>query len=596
MSLMPFKRTASCGSLRLQDCGKEVVLAGWVDSRRDHGNLLFVDIRDREGKTQVVFDPAESSDAHKEAEGVRDEFVILVKGKVNSRPEGTINRGLPTGEVEVRASELYILNSSRPLPFALNDRLDVSEEVRLTYRYLDLRRKVMQENLMKRYRLAKIVRDFLDSRGFLEIETPFLTKSTPEGARDYLVPSRIYPGKFFALPQSPQLFKQILMVAGYEKYFQLVRCFRDEDLRADRQPEHTQIDIEMSFINEEDIQSLIEDMMVRIFKDLLGRDLKIPFQRMSYEEAMLRFGSDKPDTRFGLEIADVTGVLKKTGFNVLAKAINSGGAVRAINVKSGGSFSLKRINELIDLAVAFKAKGLVWLKAENNTLTSPVAKFLTGEEKFGLIDALKAEAGDLILMVADKPDVVAFSLGRLREALGEQMQVIDKDKFNFLWIIDFPLLEYDEEEKRYKALHHPFTSPRESDIPLLETSPLGVKAMAYDLVLNGVEAGGGSIRIYHEDIQEKVFNVLGIKKEEARVKFGFLLDALSYGAPPHGGIALGMDRLLMLLLGLESIRDIIPFPKTQRSICLMTGSPSEVDPKQLKELNIQVCNPHLNFL
>lgn len=588
MSVMPLKRTDSCGSLRLKDSGREVVLAGWVESRRDHGNLIFVDIRDREGITQVVFDPKDNPASHREAEGIRDEFVILVRGKVTSRPEGTANPNLPTGEIEVRARELHILNTSRPLPFDLRDKLDVAEEVRLTYRYLDLRRSTMQENLKKRYLLTKTVRDFLDSRGFIEIETPFLTKSTPEGARDYLVPSRIYPGKFFALPQSPQLFKQILMVAGYERYFQIVRCFRDEDLRADRQPEHTQIDIEMSFIDDVDIESLIEDMMCRIFKDLLNRKLEIPFRRLSYEEAMLRFGTDKPDTRFGLEIRDVTDIFKETQFNVFRNVIESGGAVRVIKVDGGGNISLKRINELIDLVTTFKAKGLVWFKVKDNTLISPAVKFLKEEEKSMLREKMKAQKDDLLLLVADKPDIASFALGRLREILGKEMGLIDKDKFNFLWITDFPLLEYDEEECRYKALHHPFTSPRISDLPLLDSSPLKVKSLAYDLVLNGIEIGGGSLRIYRKDVQEKVFSILGIGEDEARSKFGFLLDALSYGAPPHGGIALGLDRLAMLLLGLNTIRDVIPFPKTQKSVCLMTGSPSEVSTAQLRELNIEI--------
>ena len=588
MSTMPLKRSVSCGALCQKDCGKEVVLAGWVRSRRDHGNLIFIDIRDRYGVTQVVFDPADNADAHRDAEKLRDEFVILIKGEVILRPEGTVNPNLPTGEIEVRAKELHILNPSKPLPFALDDKSDVAEEVRLTFRYLDLRRDVMQENLKKRYLITKAVRCFLDSCDFIEIETPFLTKSTPEGARDYLVPSRIYPGKFFALPQSPQLFKQILMISGYERYFQFARCFRDEDLRADRQPEHTQIDIEMSFIDETEIQSLAEDMMVNIFKKVLNKELKTPFLRMTYEEAILRFGTDKPDTRFGLEITDVTEVFKDTGFKVLKKVIDSKGVVRGINVRAGGNFSLKKINELIDLVTKSKAKGLLWFKVENQTLTSPTAKFFTDKEKSMLITKFEAKDNDLLLFVGDKPDITAFSLGKLRQALGQEMGLIDKDKFNFLWITDFPLLEYDEEKARYKSLHHPFTSPRTSDIPLLETSPLDVKSIAYDLVLNGVETGGGSIRIHQKDIQEKVFKVLGIEKEEAEIKFGFLLDALSFGAPPHGGIALGLDRLVMLLLGLDSIRDVISFPKTQRSTCLMTGSPSEVNPEQLKELNLSI--------
>lgn len=591
MSATPLKRTDSCGLLRMKDCGREVVLAGWVARRRDHGSLIFIDMRDREGIVQIVFDPAEHPDTHREAEKLRDEYVVMVKGKVIKRPEGTVNKELATGEIEIRATGLHILNTSRPLPFALDDNIDVAEEVRLKYRYLDLRRTVMQKNLIRRYQIAKAVRNFLDSCGFIEIETPSLTKSTPEGARDYLVPSRMYPGKFFALPQSPQLFKQILMVAGYERYFQLVRCFRDEDLRADRQPEHTQIDIEMSFVEETDIESLIENLMAEIFKEVLGKELKLPFSRMSYADALMRFGSDKPDTRFGMEIIDATDIFKTTQFKVFANAIASAGVIRGIRVEAGAEFSIKKLDGIIDEAVKSGAGGLVWIKVENNNIASPVAKFFTDAEKKRLVALFGAKEKDLLLLIADRPSVAAFSLGRLRLALGEEMRLIDKDKFNFLWITDFPLFEFDEKKMRCQSMHHPFTSPKESDLEFLEMQPLKVMARAYDLVLNGVEVGGGSIRIHRPDIQERVFKVLGIDEDEAKIKFGFLLDALSYGAPPHGGIAIGLDRLAMLLLGLDTIRDVISFPKTQRSLCLMTGSPSEVSPEQLKELNIQVKNP-----
>lgn len=581
------KRTHSCGSLRIEDVGQEVVLCGWVNTRRDHGGLIFIDLRDREGITQVVFNPQIDDVSHLEAHQLRGEYVIAVKGKVEHRPKGTVNPSLVTGEIEVLTYELEVVNPSRTPPFEIEDELDVAEDLRLRYRYLDLRRSRMQKNLILRHRLYQKTREFLDRERFLEVETPFLIKSTPEGARDYLVPSRVNPGRFYALPQSPQLFKQILMVAGFERYFQIVKCFRDEDLRADRQPEFTQIDLEASFVDEEDVYQIVEGLMACVFREVLGIEIPVPFEKLTYKEAMDRFGTDKPDTRFGLEIVDVTDVVKNSEFQVFKRVIEKGGRVRGIKTSSMGDISRSEIEHLISLVTLYRAKGLAYFKIKKGRCDSPIAKFFKEDIKQQIISSLGAVEDDLLLFVADTEKIAAESLGNLRLHLAEKLDLIPKEGFKFLWITHYPLVEYDEEEKRFKALHHPFTSPLPEDFPNLEKDPARVRARAYDLVLNGVEIGGGSIRIHQEKIQRKIFNLLGIGKEEAREKFGFLLEAFTYGAPPHGGIAFGLDRLLRLMLGLDSIREVIAFPKTQSATCLMTGAPFVVDEKQLKELNIK---------
>lgn len=584
-----FGRTYYCGEITEKAIGEKVVLKGWVQKRRDLGGLIFIDLRDRTGIVQVVFSPEVSKEALNVAEKVRNEYVLSVEGTVVAREEGTINPNLPTGKIEIQAEHITIINEAKTPPFIIADQTDVAEEVRLKYRYLDLRRPVMFRTLQLRHRVTKAIRDFLDGEGFLEVETPILTKSTPEGARDYLVPSRVHPGEFYALPQSPQIFKQLLMVAGFERYYQIARCFRDEDLRADRQPEFTQIDIETSFMSQEEIMQLTERMMAYVMKMAKGIDISLPFPRMSYDEAMSRYGSDKPDTRFGLELVDVSEIVKNSSFKVFAGAVANGGQVKAINVKGAADqYSRKDIDALAEFVARYGAKGLAWLKVEEDGLKGPIAKFFTEEEQNGLIRTLEAEAGDLLLFVADHKTVVADALGALRVKLGKDLNLIDQTKFNFLWITDWPLLEYDEEDGRYYAAHHPFTMPVREDLPQLETNPEKVRAQAYDLVLNGYELGGGSMRIFEREVQEKMFRALGFTEEEARKQFGFLLEAFEYGTPPHGGIALGLDRLVMLLAGRTNLRDTIAFPKTASASCLLTEAPSPVSEQQLEELHLVV--------
>ena len=562
-------------------------MMGWVHARRDHGGVTFIDLRDRSGLLQVVCNPQVSVAAHETAKDVRTEYVLAVRGRLNPRSADTINPDLPTGGVELMAEEVRVLNTARTTPFPIEDETDPAENTRLRHRYLDLRRPKMFNNLYLRHRLAKIVRDYFDSEGFLEVETPFLTRSTPEGARDYLVPSRVNPGTFYALPQSPQLFKQLLMVSGFDKYFQIVRCFRDEDLRADRQPEFTQIDVEMSFVRPEDIFRLTEGMITRVCREIKGIDVPTPFTRMSYTEAMSRFGNDKPDIRFGLEIQEVTELFGATDIQVFKDVIAKGGIIRGIVVPNA-PLSRKEIDDLVPLAVSFGAKGLAWFRLAEAGWQSPLAKNVSEEQKEKIAAALGLKTGDLVLLVADKEKTVCDVLSRLRLALGEKLKLIPKDEFRFLWVTDFPLMEYDADAKRYVAMHHPFTSPREEDIPLLESNPGQTCALAYDLVLNGVELGGGSIRNHRTDVQQKVFAALGISESEAQEKFGFLMEALSYGAPPHGGIAFGFDRMAMLFAGADSLREVIAFPKTAKAACMMTQAPSTVDPKQLRELSIKV--------
>lgn len=584
-----YGRTYFCGEVPEQAIGEQVTLKGWVQKRRDLGGLIFIDLRDRTGIVQVVFNPEESPEALKLAEKIRSEYVLDVKGTVVAREEGTVNESLKTGKIEIKAKEVTIINEAKTPPFTIDNKTDVSEDVRLKYRYLDLRRPVMFETFKMRHKVTKVVRDFLDSEGFLDIETPILTKSTPEGARDYLVPSRVHPGEFYALPQSPQLFKQLLMVGGIERYYQIARCFRDEDLRADRQPEFTQIDIETSFLSQDDIIAMMEDMMKKMMKEVKDLDVTTPFPRMGYDEAMARYGSDKPDTRFGLELVDLSEIVKDSGFKVFAGAVSSGGQVKAINVKGSASkYSRKDIDALTEFVAVYGAKGLAWLKSEEDGLKGPISKFVSEEEAAGIKSALEVEAGDLLLFVADKKNVVADALGALRLKLGKELELIDQSKFNFLWVTDWPLLEYDEEAGRYFAAHHPFTMPVREDLPLLESNPGAVRAQAYDLVLNGYELGGGSLRIFEKEIQEKMFAILGFSKEEANEQFGFLLEAFEYGTPPHGGIALGLDRLVMLLAGRTNLRDTIAFPKTASASCLLTEAPGEVSEAQLQDLNLSL--------
>ena len=589
-TLKGMKRTHVCGALRKSDVDAEVSLAGWVSRRRDHGGLIFVDMRDRSGLVQVVFDAAAmGEEAFHKAETMRSEFVIGVRGKIRARSEDTINPNMETGEIEVVATELRILNKAKTPPFYIQDGVDVDEMVRLKYRYMDLRRPEMQKNIMLRHRVTMIMRDYLDKHGFLEIETPMLCKSTPEGARDFLVPSRLNPGCFYALPQSPQIFKQLLMVSGFEKYFQIVRCFRDEDLRADRQPEFTQLDIETSFLDQEDILTLMEGLIKDIFETTLDVKVETPFRRMEWDEAMERYGSDKPDLRFDMELMDISEYVKGSDFKVFSSVLENGGQVKVINVEGYANIPRRELDGLVQYVQGYGAKGLAWIQYAEEGIKSPFKKFYSDETFEEIKKATGAKTGDLLLVIADKPLVVAQALGELRLEMARRRGLIDPDKLCFLWIVDFPMFEYVEEDKRWKAMHHPFTAPREEDVQYLKSEPGRVKAVAYDMVLNGVEIGGGSLRIYNSELQAKVFEAIGLTDEEARAKFGFMMDAFEYGTPPHGGIAFGLDRLIMLMAKRKSIRDVIAFPKTQSASDVMNHAPSEVDDKQLRELSIRTA-------
>jgi aspartyl-tRNA synthetase len=596
MASLAHRSYTTCGELRAEDAGSVVTLKGWVNRRRDHGGLIFLDIRDRYGLTQVVVNPEHSTDAHKVAEHVRSEFVMAVKGTVQPRPDGTENPNMPTGAIEVVADELVVLNPAKTTPFEINDESAVDESLRLEYRYLDLRRPKMQRNLMLRHQIIRTIRRYLDERDFVEIETPILIKSTPEGARDYLVPSRVYPGQFYALPQSPQQMKQILMVAGMDRYYQIARCFRDEDQRADRQPEFTQLDLEMSFIDMEDIIQLTEGL----FTELVGlTDFKIqdePFPRLTYAEAMLRYGSDKPDLRFGLEIAEVSELVAGSEFGVFKNAVAGGGVVRAIGVPGRGSSSRGQIDELTNFAKQFGAKGLAWLAIEEGengarSARSPIAKFLSQTELDGIADATGANTGDLILLVADSSDVAANVLGRLRERFGHELGLADPSVAAFCWVVDFPLFGWDEENQRWDSLHHPFTAPMDEDITLLDSDVSAVRSKAYDIVLNGYEVGGGSIRIHDQQLQSRMFQLMGYEQAEIDERFGHLLRAFEFGAPPHGGIAPGIDRIAMILAGEETLREVMAFPKNQSARDLMFDAPGDVEPKQLQELHVRVVEP-----
>lgn len=583
-----YYRTHFADELTKDIVGQEVTVNGWVQRRRDLGGLIFIDLRDRTGIIQVVFNPEISKEAIQIADQIRSEYVVAVKGKVIKRSEETINPKIKTGEIEIQGEELFLFNSSKTPPFPIEDRIDVDEMVRLKYRYLDLRREKLQRTLIMRHQAMQVIRRFLDQQGFLEIETPMMTKSTPEGARDYLIPSRFPQGEFYALPQSPQLFKQLLMVSGYERYFQITKCFRDEDLRSDRQPEFTQIDLEASFLTRDTLLHMMEEMFVTLFKEVLDVNLETPFPRFTYQEVMERFGTDKPDLRFGMELVDLSDVLSQSSFQVFSKALATGGQVKAINVKGAAHWSRKEIDRWGEVAISLGAKGLAWIAMKGGSAKGPIAKFLTEEELKAVQEKTKAEAGDLLFFAADQPQMVAKILGELRVKLGEELQLVDPDEFSFLWVTDFPMFEYDEEERRYQAMHHPFTMPRREDLPLLTTDPSKVRAVSEDLVLNGYELSSGSQRIHERDVQEKIFQVLEISKEEAKQKFGFLLEAFEYGAPPHGGMAFGFDRLMMLMAGHETIRECIAFPKTANAKCVMTDAPSSVEASQLEELGIRV--------
>ncbi len=588
-SMTGFKRSCMCGLVKETMTGESVTVMGWVQRRRDLGQLIFIALRDRTGIVQVVIDGNSEEEIFKKAETVRSEYVLAVTGKVALRTEENINESMKTGKIEIIAEQMKILSESDTPPFQVEDNINVNDELRLKYRYLDLRRPSIFKNIQLRHNVVKTVRDFLSDEGFLEIETPILQKSTPEGARDYLVPSRVHPGSFYALPQSPQLFKQLLMVSGVDRYYQIARCFRDEDLRADRQPEFTQIDMELSFIDIDDIMDVNERLIKKVFKEILGVDVKTPFRRMTWREGMDRFGSDKPDLRFGMELKNITEVVKDTEFVVFKNAIANGGSVRAINAEGCGHFPRKQIDSLVEFVKTYKAKGLAWIVInDDGSIKSQIAKFFTEEKMAEIVKAMDGKPGDLILICADKDKVVFDSLGALRLELAKRLNLTKPDDYNFLWITEFPMFEWDEEENRWTAEHHPFTSPMDEDLPLLDTDPGKCRAKAYDMVLNGVELGGGSIRIHRRDIQNKIFNLLGFTDEQAQARFGFLLDAFKYGVPPHGGLAFGLDRMVMLMAGATTIRDVIAFPKVKDASCLLTNAPDVVDEKQLEELSIAI--------
>ncbi|HDG8716670.1 TPA: aspartate--tRNA ligase [Staphylococcus aureus] len=584
------KRTTYCGLVTEAFLGQEITLKGWVNNRRDLGGLIFVDLRDREGIVQVVFNPAFSEEALKIAETVRSEYVVEVQGTVTKRDPETVNPKIKTGQVEVQVTNIKVINKSETPPFSINEEnVNVDENIRLKYRYLDLRRQELAQTFKMRHQITRSIRQYLDDEGFFDIETPVLTKSTPEGARDYLVPSRVHDGEFYALPQSPQLFKQLLMISGFDKYYQIVKCFRDEDLRADRQPEFTQVDIEMSFVDQEDVMQMGEEMLKKVVKEVKGVEINGAFPRMTYKEAMRRYGSDKPDTRFEMELIDVSQLGRDMDFKVFKDTVENDGEIKAIVAKGAAEqYTRKDMDALTEFVNIYGAKGLAWVKVVEDGLTGPIGRFLETENVETLLTLTGAEAGDLVMFVADKPNVVAQSLGALRVKLAKELGLIDETKLNFLWVTDWPLLEYDEDAKRYVAAHHPFTSPKEADIAKLSTAPEEAEANAYDIVLNGYELGGGSIRIHDGELQEKMFEVLGFTKEQAQEQFGFLLDAFKYGAPPHGGIALGLDRLVMLLTNRTNLRDTIAFPKTASATCLLTNAPGEVSDKQLEELSLRI--------
>ncbi|ARH75144.1 TPA: aspartate--tRNA ligase [Staphylococcus aureus] len=584
------KRTTYCGLVTEAFLGQEITLKGWVNNRRDLGGLIFVDLRDREGIVQVVFNPAFSEEALKIAETVRSEYVVEVQGTVTKRDSETVNPKIKTGQVEVQVTNIKVINKSETPPFSINEEnVNVDENIRLKYRYLDLRRQELAQTFKMRHQITRSIRQYLDDEGFFDIETPVLTKSTPEGARDYLVPSRVHDGEFYALPQSPQLFKQLLMISGFDKYYQIVKCFRDEDLRADRQPEFTQVDIEMSFVDQEDVMQMGEEMLKKVVKEVKGVEINDAFPRMTYKEAMRRYGSDKPDTRFEMELIDVSQLGRDMDFKVFKDTVENDGEIKAIVAKGAAEqYTRKDMDALTEFVNIYGAKGLAWVKVVEDGLTGPIGRFFETENVETLLTLTGAEAGDLVMFVADKPNVVAQSLGALRVKLAKELGLIDETKLNFLWVTDWPLLEYDEDAKRYVAAHHPFTSPKEADIAKLGTAPEEAEANAYDIVLNGYELGGGSIRIHDGELQEKMFEVLGFTKEQAQEQFGFLLDAFKYGAPPHGGIALGLDRLVMLLTNRTNLRDTIAFPKTASATCLLTNAPGEVSDKQLEELSLRI--------